>query len=450
MTSIECCAYQFDSPYCFSFSMNSVVDCMSICFSLSGYNSYHCDEMAIDKRISHVNFFINDVYPIIYCESGCSFSFIIEERVLLSKSPDTAYVEAGLGSIINFIFKNCILNNNFVNKATAEYMDNKFVEFDAKYIIVFPHYTNEYCDGPDHVSNNESLHGCDVGNCIDNYCNKTIGFPEDVIPYTTIYHLLTPYFTKSSYFSKSSEYSKSSAFSYSLEFSKSEMFSESLKFTYSNIFTFSIGFSKSIEFVNSDVFSLSSFFSNTQVRSKAIYFSKSEIFSDSTLYAPTSIQTSENSGLTFSVTFVETFSNVRTVTFSIAYSLSISKIECTDIQNSISFCDTVIQFQKFLPYIVYSLSPIYVKTVIFKEIKINKNKISQEQLIGIVCGTVSVIFSIIGIILLIVQKRNAYKYKYKFSDISDSSDVNNAETVNNEQIVYFSITNNNIEVDDWL
>lgn len=54
-------------------------------------------------------------------------------------------------------------------------------------------------------------------------------------------------------------------------------------------------------------------------------------------------------------------------------------------------------------YIIYSLSPLFVPT--YLELDIHKKKMSNENLIGIVCGSVAAFFLIVYIIFLIVRKK---------------------------------------------
>ena len=77
----------------------------------------------------------------------------------------------------------------------------------------------------------------------------------------------------------------------------------------------------------------------------------------------------------------------------------------------------------YFPYIIYYLSPIYVE----REVTINifpKRGITPEQLIGLVCGTTSVFFLVLGVIILAVRKHYENKNQYydDFEDWTCSSD----------------------------
>lgn len=79
-----------------------------------------------------------------------------------------------------------------------------------------------------------------------------------------------------------------------------------------------------------------------------------------------------------------------------------------------------LQYYSYFPYIINFMSPSY--TILYIPIDINKKKtISKEQLIGIVCGTTSVFFLILCIIINIIRKKR-YLTNYLDYDISDESD----------------------------
>lgn len=78
----------------------------------------------------------------------------------------------------------------------------------------------------------------------------------------------------------------------------------------------------------------------------------------------------------------------------------------------------------YFPYIIYYLSPSFVAKYITIPIP-KKQKISQEQLIGIVCGSASVFFLILGITIRAVRKK---KQEESF-DIYDFSYSENEEEI---------------------
>lgn len=87
---------------------------------------------------------------------------------------------------------------------------------------------------------------------------------------------------------------------------------------------------------------------------------------------------------------------------------------------------------EYFPYVIHFLSPSYVPIQIQIELREPKKKITQEQLIGFICGGTAVFFLILGIIIMIVRKAQMKGIEYG-SDylLSDSSYNNNIETNNN-------------------
>lgn len=170
--------------------------------------------------------------------------------------------------------RNCIILDKYNNDGEAlKLIDCTKVNYDTYYLTLYPHYTYDaFCVGPK-MEQTLSEKGCDAGNCIDTECGKTIGFPEGVIPYTTInINSKTPSFTATPKFSKSSIFSESSKFSKSLEFEPSKKFSASSVFSLSNTLislssdekqetssidevSTEIAVSLSKKFTNSDIFS---------------------------------------------------------------------------------------------------------------------------------------------------------------------------------------------------
>ena len=94
--------------------------------------------------------------------------------------------------------------------------------------------------------------------------------------------------------------------------------------------------------------------------------------------------------------------------------------------NTYFYVLTSSDFHFYMPYIIYSFSPSYVKTYYVIQIK-PKNILTQEKLIGIVCGTIALFFIILGIIILYIQRKNKFIYSFyenEFSDISDHTNEN--------------------------
>ena len=140
-----------------------------------------------------------------------------------------------------------------------------------------PHFTYEnVCLGKTDNPEN-AAYGCNAGHCIDDNCNSTIGFPDDVVPYTTFIYgdfqsktfLPTNKFTPSNVLSNTNKFSESNKFTKSSDFLSTMMFSKSSGFTESGKFTKTGYFSQTDHFSDSSLFSISS------------HFTKSHVFSDS-------------------------------------------------------------------------------------------------------------------------------------------------------------------------
>lgn len=83
-------------------------------------------------------------------------------------------------------------------------------------------------------------------------------------------------------------------------------------------------------------------------------------------------------------------------------------------------------FYSYFPYIIFYLSPTYVSSYIILNIN-KKRTITGEQLIAIVCGSVSVFFFILMLIILIIRKRNEAYYIFD-NDYFSTSDVDTSKT----------------------
>lgn len=66
--------------------------------------------------------------------------------------------------------------------------------------------------------------------------------------------------------------------------------------------------------------------------------------------------------------------------------------------------------------IIRYFSPTIVSVEIITEFNVEKKKISQEQLIGIVCGAAAGFFGILGIIVLSVRRVNRSNFQYNDDD----------------------------------
>lgn len=282
MTNCKSCAYQFDAPYCFSFSMMTVVDCEGTCLQLSGYTTKQC-EKAFNKTIENVNLFSNsnnDGY-ILRIAGECHYKITFINSVLLCKD-NKKLVTWTDGRTMTVVFINCIINRDLGAAGKVTFIDPTQVDFSTNYLTILPHYTTHLCPGPQ-LNDPPSALGCNAGNCLDNVCNRSIEFPENVVPYTTILHLdiNTPTPSPSNGFSESDMFSQSQKFTSSGVFSISNSFHPTSKFTGSKSFTPSTKFSKSIIFTQSDKFTFSSRFSVSNQFTKSLTFSASIKFTQS-------------------------------------------------------------------------------------------------------------------------------------------------------------------------
>lgn len=155
------------------------------------------------------------------------------------------------------------------------------------------------------------------------------------------------------------------------------------------VFTITMFFTPTKDFTYSQIFSNSNYFTESQKFSQSNYFFTS-ISHDSTQIE---ISKNEKDSRTLSVSLSQSFLTLKSVIFS--YKSYVSQVftncylENEQIQ---SMCLTEMVYYKYEPYIINYLSPTYIYIPISIQIDFNKKSISSEQLIGIVCGSVSIFF----------------------------------------------------------
>lgn len=71
-------------------------------------------------------------------------------------------------------------------------------------------------------------------------------------------------------------------------------------------------------------------------------------------------------------------------------------------------------FETFIHCLIYYLSPSYSPVIVTVEKTLIKKRITQEQLIGVVCGSAAVFFLILSIIAFVVRR---IKRKVRYSDL---------------------------------
>lgn len=260
------------------------------------------------------------------------------------------------------------------------------------------------------------------------------------------------YFSRSSCFSKSREFSTSDYFSESREFSTLNKFSDSKEFSASDYFSESVEFSFSDTFMESKEFSISNKFSDSKEFSDSEEFTKSNEFSIlRTLTKPFTFTLS--SKFTCLITPSQTLKKNQIISISISMSLEWTRVKSvsmsiTEIKSNIIsytfFMNTMIETNyetklfEYIPYIIAYLSPSYVEIKISIDMNKNKKRITQEQLIGVVCGSVAGFFVILSIIILILQKKNSPIYSacdvecYEYSDDEEIIMITNTKTIKYE------------------
>ena len=189
---------------------------------------------------------------------------------------------------------------------------------------------------------------------------------------------------------------------------KTMEFSTSDRFTSSNLFSPSNNL-----LLPSNQFSLSNQFSSTNQFSSSNHFSPSQ---NPTVFVKTKRPIYSNS---VSLTYVLR----KSISFSISFFLSNTySISFNKEENTYVIVSAETNYYSYFPYIIRFLSPSYVETYISIN-KIIKKTITQEQLIGITCGSASVFFLVLGVIILFIRHRNESKQIYdEFEDISYSLD----------------------------
>ena len=211
-------------------------------------------------------------------------------------------------------------------------------------------------------------------------------------------------FTKSRIFSETYKFSKSEGFTFSEQFSKSYSFSpsKSFKFTESNFFTMSLAFNDTNYFTRSDIFTASKFYRNFNPNKETIKNSMTQI-----LVTARSVSLSQSFFTSYSYSFIMLSDGIYSITL------------------------IVNNFETYIPYIIYILSPSYIQTNYLIELKVKKG-ISESQLIGIVCGSVSVFFLAACIVIFIVRKSWKNKVNSNDTSLSFSSDIENNSKSDNE------------------
>lgn len=290
----------------------------------------------------------------------------------------------------------------------------------------------------------------------------------------------TLHFDQTDYFTPSKTFTPSHFFSGTIQFSLSNFFSQSMPFkatdhfTLSNLFTFSNHFNQTANFTSSNLFTFSKHFSEsnqfssserfTKIFSRSHIFSQTCSFSQSAAFTASKTHsaspTSSLSGqvVTNMKTLSCSFTLVKSVSMSFSHFLSkIASYTYNEEFGGYSVVLTVTEVYRSLPYLIHFYSPTSVETVFFIEVKTVKKKITSEQLIGIVCGSVGAFFGIIGIIILSQRRKMTKNYDDDFDySISEGDEAQTNETHETKQTTKEVEVNFDIpeiskqNFDDWL
>lgn len=183
-------------------------------------------------------------------------------------------------------------------------------------------------------------------------------------------------FSKSSVFTPSNHWDATNKFT-----SSSKQFTASIDFNSTHYFTASNTFTASIAFSSSFTFSLSNAFLPTPSNHDNVVSKKASLYESMTLIKSVSLSNSIVESFVYTIVFNE---------------------EIGDYTQSL----TITNVSKMLPYLIQFYTPTVVETVVVHEINKSKKLITPERLIGIVYRVVTEFFVIIGIVFLILRKRN--------------------------------------------
>lgn len=173
-------------------------------------------------------------------------------------------------------------------------------------------------------------------------------------------------------------------------------------------------------FTKSNCFSQSNEFSESSEFSKTRYFSSTEDFTTSLSFTETKYTISEfDNSISFRYSFVLSYKYMKSVSFSLDYYMFNTYSIDMDDNGETKIVSFESYISKYNPYIIHYLTQTYVRTKVPFETLLKRPKLSQQNLIGIVCGSVAVFFIILGIIIFVRKKK--YEEKSFYDDIDSSS-----------------------------
>lgn len=279
-------------------------------------------------------------------------------------------------------------------------------------------------------------------------------FPSFVFSNSEVFSQ-TDFFTTSEIFSRSNVFLKTSDFSFSSDFSRSLLFSNTEQFSFSVDFTISKKFNDSEFFTSSCIFKKTESFTPKPSIPPTLCFSQSLMFSYSFKFSQsndfTSIPTQSFYGHMISkqISYVESFVMVKSVSFSNSFIVSnVLSITFNSELGQHSYIMSQTNVYAMLPYVIQIFSPTIIQTMMMFELSHPKKQITAEQLIGIVCGSIAVFFSVLGTVILFLRRKQKTVYS---DDLDCSSDDEVVTTKTHETEVNLQIENiNNVDIDQWL
>ena len=431
LTKLDFNGFQFDNVQCLLFSMSTINACAVSCFSLSGNKK--------DREIDRINFYSSshDEAPILRFSSEIEYTFTASNCVLLTLNKTVGQDQSE--KTVRVILNDCVLNQVINDDKMVTLNNPTYVnEFHSKFLVRYPHFTyKDICAGQTYEEKNEAQN-CNVGDCIPNDCERTIGFPENVVPYTTIVHgdlqsfTFSPSFkfSSSNKFSQSADFSQSENFQQTSEFSQSENFQQTSEFSQSEDFRQTSEFSQSedfrqtSEFSQSEDFQQTSEFSQSEDFQQTSEFSQSEDFQQSSEFSQSvdfslsnkfsnSLDFSFSTAFTKSKDFSETndFSGSKIFTESCYFSFSEMFSNSADLFNSKKISQTFFFSQSFVfsqsDYLHNSFMESSEGQVIDKDANVggnNKNN-NEGKLIGIIVAVVAAVAIIAAVITIVAIKK---------------------------------------------
>ena len=400
---------------------------------------YHCTNITTINMVSiniHEDFEYMDMQVFSYCYKlkkvilPKKAKFIGERCFYACDSLEEIIFPDGPTDIGAMTFGGCdVLHSIIIGKDVKSIAEDAFIKCVSLEYVVFIGLNSPSYNGTIFADSN--VNSVLVTN---NYQDQLFcGYPIEIMPTPSIEFTISNHFSKSDVFSMSNDFTESSHFSKSDKFSMSNDFTESSHFSKSDKFSMSNDFTKSSHFSKSDEFSMSSYFTTN---SRFSEFTEKNHFTKSD-------KLSKSYSLISSLTFIE----MKSVSFSLSFSLSNSFLLSYNNLKTLFIINTQSDYSFYFPYIIYYFSPSYSYTYMIYDIKSEK-RLNGEQIIGITCGSASLFFLVLYIIIRIYNNNNLNKIENELSLTSDS-EQNNFQNSEKETLVQ-QIETNNDNIDLWI